>query len=131
VSDIEQRLRDFAEAYPEDLFSPLTKEEVERLQSKGRHLLDRASAGMGRHFAPYAIQAADRIRDLEAALAEANDEISNLHDWYAKHQTRIREFEAALHHIADWPKNQLDGVDAARVAKTALGSAFDGGSEHG
>ena len=94
MSDIEQRLRDFAEAYPEDLFSPLTKEEVERLQSKGRHLLDRASAGMGRHFAPYAIQAADRISDLEAAL----------------------------HHIANWPKNQLDGVDAARVAKTALGS---------
>jgi hypothetical protein len=32
----------------------------------------------------------------------------------------IGRLRSALEHIAAWPKNQLDGIDAARVAKTAL-----------
>ena len=47
-----------------------------------------------------------RIRELEAALAEANEEISNAHEWYAKHQARIRELEAALRKL----RNEVGGL---------------------
>ena len=101
MSDIEQQLRSFAAAYPEDLFSPLTKEEVERLQSKGRHLLDRASAAMGRHFAPYAIEAADRIHALERALRVIME-------------FKVGDFRPLEHEIAIW-----------QTAKAALESSTD------
>jgi hypothetical protein len=61
---IEDKLRDFARAYPEDVFTPITASERKAYPT----IITKASADMGRHFAPFAIEAADRIRALEAAL---------------------------------------------------------------
>jgi hypothetical protein len=93
---------------------------------------------------PRALQNAATAERLMGELRKANAEIarlreeltrakaaivqgSALEDSYIKEchalRPQIERLRAALQHIADWPTNQLDGVDAARVAKTALGPA--------
>lgn len=59
---IEGTLRDFARAYPEDVFTPLTASERKAYPT----LITKASADMGRHFGKFALEAADRIANLEA-----------------------------------------------------------------
>lgn len=65
-----ERLRSFAEAYPEDIFIPLTAEETKTYSS----IITRASGGMGRHFATFAVSAADEIERLQAELAARDAE---------------------------------------------------------
>jgi len=65
VSDLVKRLRGFAQAYPEDMFPPLTEEERGQL---GGEIISRASAEMGRHFAKFATEAADALE--HRSLAE-------------------------------------------------------------
>lgn len=62
ISDFIDTLRGFTKAYPEDIFTPLTEAERKQMGS----LLDRASAGMGRHMAKFMAQAADMIERLAA-----------------------------------------------------------------
>jgi hypothetical protein len=57
-------LRSFAEAYPEDVFRPLTDAD----RKEHSVLITRASAQMGRHFGKWATKAADTIEALLAAL---------------------------------------------------------------
>lgn len=53
-----ERLRSFSEAYPTDIFPELTAEEREALP---RGIIDRISAGMGRHCAKIMIEAAEAL----------------------------------------------------------------------
>jgi hypothetical protein len=57
VEKLINSLRSFDKAYSEDFFPPLSETEKEKMGS----LLDRASASMGRHFAQFAVQAADML----------------------------------------------------------------------
>lgn len=61
---ITKRLRDAAEAYPQDLFPPVTDHDRKYCGDA----VTRASAGMGRHFAPLFNDAADEIERLLAAV---------------------------------------------------------------
>lgn len=72
VKGLVERLRDFEQAYGEEFFRPLTKEERAEV---GPVVLSLASAEMGRHLAQFFKQAADaleaaeqRVQKLEAAL---------------------------------------------------------------
>lgn len=58
-------LDSFGEAYGEDMFPPLTR--AERDELAGRGIIDRISAGMGRHLAKFIAQAAAEIRRLRAS----------------------------------------------------------------
>ena len=66
--ELVQRLRDFSQAYPVDIFLPLDDEDK-------RHPLTitRASASMGRHMAPFMARAADRIESLAAAQTDKRE----------------------------------------------------------
>lgn len=67
TSEIIDRLRTAAAAYPVDLFPPITKEEREALRrSLPVGAVDRISADMARHFATLMLDAARALEDLEA-----------------------------------------------------------------
>ena len=59
--ELVRRLRDFARAYPEDIFLPMNDDD-----KKHPGTITRASASMGRHFAKWFTRAADRIEALYA-----------------------------------------------------------------
>ena len=50
LENITHLIDQFNKAYPEDIFEPITKAEREWLRKKQFGLLDRISAGMGRHI---------------------------------------------------------------------------------
>lgn len=58
-------LRSFSEAYPEEVFTPLTDED----RKLHGILITRASAGMGRHCAKFMREAADALERTEKAAA--------------------------------------------------------------
>ena len=70
-----ERLRDFAEAYPEDVFAPLPQDKIKAYSD----IVTRASAGMGRHFAKFAKEAADEIERLTAERDQ----------WKANHDNQV------------------------------------------
>lgn len=102
MSELVQRLRNCAQAYPEDIFPPLSKEDVTRLQSNNRHLLDRASAAMGRHFGPLFTAAADALEakqaKIDALMLEycPSEMTQEQRDEWAEHQ-RASESENCEH----------------------------------
>ena len=53
-----RRLRSFAQAYPEDVFPPLTVDERKALP---RGTIDRISASMGRHMSKLMVEVADYL----------------------------------------------------------------------
>ena len=55
-------LREFARAYPEDIFTPFTEEELKRHSV----IITRASAAAGRHFAPWFLKAAAALDQMDA-----------------------------------------------------------------
>lgn len=61
-TDLVTELRQFAQAYPADVFGPVTDAEVKEHAS----LITRNSAAMGRHFAPWFTLAANEIERLRA-----------------------------------------------------------------
>lgn len=71
-ADLIHELRQFAQAYPEDIFTPLTDAERE-----GNDLIiTKASAGMGRHCAKWFIKAADALESASpvAPVSALSDE---------------------------------------------------------
>lgn len=73
--ELVHHLRGFAEAYPESVFTPLSDADTDRIIGCGVNApIDRISASMGRHFAPWLTKAADRIEALESALRALPDE---------------------------------------------------------
>lgn len=64
IEDVIQRLRQWSEAYPEDMFPALTKEELAQITKVFPGFIDRASAAMGRHIGK---QMSEMANDLEAA----------------------------------------------------------------
>lgn len=76
--DFTLRLRSLANAYPEDIFGPVTEAEVKEHAS----LITRNSAAMGRHLGKFLLEAADEIDRLERDAARL--------DWLEK------EFEREL-----------------------------------
>lgn len=109
-----ERLRSFAEAYPEDIFIPLTADETKAHST----IVTRASGGMGRHFAPFAVAAADEIERLQADLAARDAEIARL-------RAVIAELIAAEKDAIGYPCNQTDqryalawGAARAALAQT-------------
>jgi hypothetical protein len=65
MTTLVERLRSLADAYPADVFPPVTDEDRANQPS----LVTRASASMGRHFAPTFTEAADEIERLHAEPA--------------------------------------------------------------
>lgn len=47
---IEKILDEIRRAYPEDIFRPLSEEEIDRVHKEYPGFIDRASAAMGRHL---------------------------------------------------------------------------------
>ncbi len=69
VQDVIHQMRSIAQAYPEDIFPPLTEAEV-----KGHSaIVSRASASMGRHFAKILKGMAD---DLERVTSGTSDAVT-------------------------------------------------------
>ena len=66
MKDITERLKDAAQAYPADIFLPVTREQREAHPQ----IVTRASAAMGRHFSPMFTEAADEIERLRGLLRE-------------------------------------------------------------
>ena len=60
MAELAARLHDFGKAYPVEIFSEIT--DAERAEHSG--LITRAAAQMGRHFAKFAVPAADLIADM-------------------------------------------------------------------
>jgi len=58
------RLQKWAEAYPEDIFRPLT--DLDRKEHPG--LITRASAGMGRHMSPFMLKWANLLTQAAAMV---------------------------------------------------------------
>lgn len=67
MKDITERLKDAAEAYPVDIFPPVTAEQRDTYPA----VVTRASAQMGRHFSPMFIEAAKEIEILRELAADA------------------------------------------------------------
>lgn len=67
VEAMVKTLRDFAGAYPEDVFIPLTPEETKKYGT----IITQASAGMGRHMGKFMLKAAEMIEQLSAAPKQA------------------------------------------------------------
>ncbi len=61
VEQLINRLRQWANAYPEDMFPPLSKEELATVQKAFPGFLDRASAAMGRHMGRQLGELADEL----------------------------------------------------------------------
>lgn len=97
------RLRSIANAYPEDIFGPVTEEE----QKEHASLITRNSAAMGRHLGQFLIEAADAIDQLATAISDATS------------RAEMAEAEAHRTHMevrADYDKTVADAWRAA-VAK--------------
>lgn len=78
-------LRSFGQAYPEDMFGPVTDAERKEHGS----LITRTSAGMGRHCAKFMAQAADMIERLAskaAPMTTENDDTARL-NWIERQWT--------------------------------------------
>lgn len=114
MSDIQQKLRSLANAYPEDIFPRLTEDEREGNEL----LLSAAAAEMGRHFSSVFSEAADRIDELEAqqpVTAETclptDDEIDQV----------IRAFQYVVKHSSradnrSWAKGCIERWNEYRTA---------------
>jgi hypothetical protein len=61
LEQLVNRLRQWANAYPEDMFPPLSKEELATVQKAFPGFLDRASASMGRHIGKQLNELADEL----------------------------------------------------------------------
>lgn len=64
IEDIAHRLKGWSEAYPEDIFRPLSEAEIKEVTKVYPGVIDRASAAMGRHFAK-------QMREMGVALEKA------------------------------------------------------------
>lgn len=62
--DLINTLRSFTKAYPEDVFPPLSKEEIAEVAKAYPGAIDRNSAAMGRHCAKFMAKAANEIERL-------------------------------------------------------------------
>lgn len=71
------QLRSFSQAYPEDMFRPLTKEDVDVVQKAYPGYTDRNSAAMGRPCAKFMEQAAVEIECLEHERGQLAEAIRN------------------------------------------------------
>ena len=65
MTDLVDRLRSTAKAYPKDIFSPLTEVEKKALP---RGTMDRIASMMGRHMSKIIIEAADALEAAQAKL---------------------------------------------------------------
>jgi hypothetical protein len=107
--DIYDVLRGFEQAYPEDIFLPLTDKEIE----EHSQLIAKASAQMGRHMAKFTTQAADEIARLRVQLLEAKDYNSHWSAVAHKLGLKLDAAEMALQHITlaiDDPTGDRDTV---------------------
>jgi len=69
LDELDQTLRSFAKAYPENVFTPFSEEELETHSV----IITRASGAMGRHMAQFTTQAADAIAALRARARELEE----------------------------------------------------------
>lgn len=72
MAELAARLHDFGKAYPVEIFPEITDEE----RAEHSRLITRAAAQMGRHFAKFAVPAADLIAGMaqRVPLSEADVE---------------------------------------------------------
>jgi hypothetical protein len=70
VEQVTHDLRAMAEAYPEDVFSPLTDADREAHPD----IIQRASAGMGRHLSKRLAELADQLESITSRESEAERE---------------------------------------------------------
>lgn len=76
IEDVAHQLRQWADAYPEEMFGPLTAEERQAVMKVFPGLVDRVAAMMGRHIGKRMREIAG---ELDRALVEpAKDETAEL-----------------------------------------------------
>lgn len=63
-AEILHRLDSWCQAYPEDVFTPTTHEEIQAVAAAFPGMVDRISASMGRHMVKHMREMADTIRKL-------------------------------------------------------------------
>lgn len=96
-------LRGFAVAYPEDIFTPLTPEEIEEHPL----IITKASASMGRHFQQWFTAAADMLSDNANVASAAYLECAKLCEIAsnigpgAKIDKRIKALEVKMRELAE------------------------------
>jgi hypothetical protein len=117
-ADLVTELRQFAQAYPEEVFGPVTDAEAKEHAS----LITRNSAAMGRHFAPWFTRAADEIERLEFIQRDFH----NLDD-----VAEIKKLRTALEQISTtFHGNPTRYMEAANIAVEIADSALDVGDKH-
>ena len=108
------QLRQLAQAYPDDVFLPLTDEDRERPLT-----ITRASAAMGRHFSPTFAAAAARIRTLTQDNEDLQHDIARYVKIASDHATeatqllgRIRTLTDLAEKVTqwDWSDNDVECV---------------------
>lgn len=127
MTTLVERLRPYSTAYPEDIFIPLTDED---LLEHGM-LITRASAGMGRHCAKFMAEAAARIEELELENARLRAEAEALQKDARARSSYDRT--AAAHGFANAPQweelaEETRGIYRRHVAARAGQNESMGGS---
>lgn len=105
-------LREFARAYPENIFTPFTEEELKRHSV----IITRASAAAGRHFAPWFLKAAAALKRMGADEQRRKDD-----EWL------MRKALDALDRFPCGNRTTIDiGAREALRARLGLGEAAQG-----
>jgi hypothetical protein len=86
MTDLVDVLRSFSEAYPVEVFPPLADDVRAAIIREHPGAIDRISAGMGRHFAPHAAEAANELEQLRGNLTLAEEGLAN----YAQENERLK-----------------------------------------
>jgi len=134
ASDLIERLRTLAGAYPKDIFPPVSQIEAMQVSTIYPGLVDRCSAAMGRHFEPTFVECADALAAQAAEIERLTKEIGDLEeegcrrdDECAKAEARadalaarVAELEAALRQIEGWEPATQEVTLAHQMANLAL-----------
>ncbi len=75
MAELAARLHDFGKAYPVEIFPEIT--DAERAEHSG--LITRAAAQMGRHFAKFAVPAADLIESMVQRVPLTDERLREIH----------------------------------------------------
>ena len=112
MSDLVERLRGLADAYPEDIFPALTKAQIDADPS----LVTRASAQMGRHFSRLFTQCADAI---ESATKDARR-----YRWLRNHTGMVFNLRGELC-LAQYQKDEGDKAATDAAIDAAMETPHD------
>lgn len=94
MAELAARLHDFGKAYPVEIFPEITDAE----RAEHSRLITRAAAQMGRHFAKFAVPAADLIESTAQRVPLSEEQVRTLvqtMDWPSSVTEIVRAVEQA------------------------------------